>query len=350
MKIKKAGFTLVELLVVIAIIGILIGMLLPAVQQVREAARRTQCLNNMRQIGLAAINFESGNMHFPTHGGVQNPSRFGLPGNSPKEDWGWVFQVSPFLELQNVANLRNEGFTRPEMGEDSLPAFTCPSRGPRQWIIEGVTPPEVFSCNDYAASSYPVVDGETGPAPDGFADFASARYQRTNDVIPANWNGPITPSLVLSDLNNQRSPLIPVGSEVGYGALSGDGSSNTMLFGEKSASVRRYSGTAESRFGNVVGEARGIFGQNGATNAIREITTPLADNDLSRNRRMELAVAPRSNGQVTFEHDFGGPHPGTFSTVFCDGSTHSLNFEIDKAAFWGIGIRNDGFVVDSDTF
>ena len=68
MKSSKKGFTLVELLVVIAIIGILIGMLLPAVQQVREAARRTECMNNLRQVALASLNFESAHMHMPTAG------------------------------------------------------------------------------------------------------------------------------------------------------------------------------------------------------------------------------------------------------------------------------------------
>ena len=95
---KPNGFTLVELLVVIAIIGILIGMLLPAVQQVREAARNTQCLNNCRQMGLAALNFESANGEFPSIvflvGGFDN-----LQGNS-----NWL-QLLPFMEQQNLQTL-----------------------------------------------------------------------------------------------------------------------------------------------------------------------------------------------------------------------------------------------------
>ena len=80
------GFTLVELLVVIAIIGILIGMLLPAVQQVREAARRTQCANSMRQLALAMHNFESSNSHFPP--GVQSidPDLIGVEDNLDARD------------------------------------------------------------------------------------------------------------------------------------------------------------------------------------------------------------------------------------------------------------------------
>jgi len=101
------GFTLVELLVVIAIIGILIAMLLPAIQQVREAARRIQCANNMRQIALANLNYESAFSSFPP--GFVTPDT--NPNDSsvaqPNSYWSWSAQIFPFADLQNASDVLN---------------------------------------------------------------------------------------------------------------------------------------------------------------------------------------------------------------------------------------------------
>ena len=91
---KKKGFTLVELLVVIAIIGILIGMLLPAVQMVREAARRTSCANNLHQIIIATHNYESSNQRFPP-GWIGDESPF-------TKGWAWTSKILAFLDQQNM--------------------------------------------------------------------------------------------------------------------------------------------------------------------------------------------------------------------------------------------------------
>src|SRR5262245_8130625 len=101
----RRAFTLVELLVVIAIIGILVALLLPAIQAAREAARRSQCKNNLRQIALSCLNHESTHKFFP-HGGWS----FGWMGDpdqgyGPQQPGGWIYAVAPYLEEQAVFNL-----------------------------------------------------------------------------------------------------------------------------------------------------------------------------------------------------------------------------------------------------
>ncbi len=153
---RSAGFTLVELLVVIAIIGVLVALLLPAVQAAREAARRSQCLNNMRQIGLAVLNFESSNGHFPP--GSEIDSDYHCPGNGQDcrgEPVYW--KILPYLEQDNLESLLvdenasdNNGRFRgwndwsnqhdasladPTLGDElvqaSIDVYKCPSTG--QW-------------------------------------------------------------------------------------------------------------------------------------------------------------------------------------------------------------------------
>ncbi len=136
----RRGFTLVELLVVIAIIGVLVALLLPAVQSARESARRMQCANNLRQIGLGVHNYIDTNGHFPynylpTSGPAPNWND-----NSNFQHWSWMSRILPFIEQQNLYNNLNVGVNTLRQSQQyvstQIKTFLCPTddyskRGPR---------------------------------------------------------------------------------------------------------------------------------------------------------------------------------------------------------------------------
>lgn len=291
---RKQGFTLVELLVVIAIIGILIGMLLPAVQQVREAARRIQCANNVRQSSLAILNFESANMRFPAGWTSQDDSNL-LPG------WAWSAQILPFLEENNLANLIDlvapiNSVENSVVHQEVVNTFLCPS-DPDAEILD-------FGGGGSSGGGPPPVGN--GSATRGFQTSQNLMLARTN------YSG------VFGSIANNEDPFDGDGlffgnSRIGFRNIL-DGSSNTMMIGE-----RRNDLGAVTWLGVFPGVAEPFARVVGATDR-----------------------APNSSNN-SFE-DFRSYHPGGVNMGLADGSTQFINDSIGDNVFQALGTRRGGEV------
>jgi prepilin-type N-terminal cleavage/methylation domain-containing protein len=212
------GFTLVELLVVIAIIGVLVALLLPAIQAAREAARRTDCLNRLRQLGQAAHNYVSARGELPPHG-----DRFtGLSSQA---------RLLPYMEQQQLLNLVNQKVhwrdQTQAVKETPLPFLKCPSQDPMEFT-------------DVLAS---------GPA--GFRDTPLRCHFMANmgakpSICPSPLGGSTYPENTYTMLNCTQNPdtdggmatngLLYVESKVSFNDIT-DGSSNTLLYGEVSWNI-----------------------------------------------------------------------------------------------------------------
>lgn len=237
---KKAGFTLVELLVVIAIIGILVGLLLPAIQAARESARSMQCKNNLKQLGLALHNYESAHKRLPS-GYI---SRFSSTGVDTGPGWGWAAMLLPQLE-QNSAyqtidfSIGIESAVNSAVRVSNFPVFLCPSDDAAlSWPARQYDPITGARLNvvcNVGSSNYVGMFGISEPGVDGegiffrnskvsFADITDGLYQtiaigeRSHRLGEATWTGSVTGALLAGDPSDGIGQLIP---EHGSGMVLG---------------------------------------------------------------------------------------------------------------------------------
>lgn len=340
---QQRAFTLVELLVVIAIIGILVALLLPAVQTAREAARRTQCQNNLKQISLAALNYESALRSFPAGGWgfywVGDPDW----GNGEKQPGGWIYAISPFIEEAAIAaagkgipgGIRGASTPKKEAlaRQMSYPigVFYCPTRRGVQAYPSldpatnmPVQPPWNAVAPDFYAKSDYAANGGGDKIALGRGPSASC-YDRYPDCDGWVWG---------SKAQYRRWDGI-----VGYrrGAKVRqitDGSSKTILAAEKYLSSDMYTNGRNDGDNNSM-----YLGFDWDT--VRWGGAQAPQNPGDSPGKIPYKDAPSIAGSTSqYVENFGSPH-SILNAAYCDGSVRSVGFDVDPEA-WNAASRRNG--------
>jgi prepilin-type N-terminal cleavage/methylation domain-containing protein/prepilin-type processing-associated H-X9-DG protein len=325
---RRSGFTLIELLVVIAIIAVLIGLLVPAVQKVREAANRLQCQNNLKQIGLAVQTFLDTYNHFPTNGGTTNSlvRINGVPAIGRTTPWqgaGVLFQILPFLEQHSVYMANNT-----VIQATPIKVYFCPSRrAPTTRLGAGG---QTLALNDYAMPMW----GPGAGAPGG---GGSGCWGWWNDATGDLINHPIYRSCIFVRGGKGVETFPP-----GRMAEVTDGTSHTLMVSEKYIDTSRYRPPQT----NLDPPEAGASPNSGFTDAGYWGGYTWGTLRCSRGGPFQDSYPPRQAGWQMF----GSAHPNGINAVFGDGSVRSLSFNIPNAIFQVLCRKDDGLVVDLSGF
>jgi prepilin-type N-terminal cleavage/methylation domain-containing protein/prepilin-type processing-associated H-X9-DG protein len=337
----RRGFTLIELLVVIAIIAILIALLLPAVQQAREAARRTECKNKMKQLGLALHNFHDTNRRFPP-GAANNIQPFGRRASGNQWGASWMIYIAGGLEISSVAQ---------KWPYDRQYNDNTANLGPRRLIGDTVpgSPSPIFSVLECPSAALPNQICASTTAPGSMI----ADYVGIAGFIH-NFGG-------LSDTSDYTTPYGPAAHN---GLLSfnsrnairdcTDGTSNVMLVGEVGDFVRQANGTSpqDYRPGRQHGWGMGCAGNNNSNSAVPNNSNGRVFNTTSLrysiNQRGSFANNTCSDGvcqNAGNNHPLVSAHPGGVQVLLADGSVHFLADNTTTQVLARLAGKSDGQVV-----
>jgi len=290
---RQRAFTLVELLVVIAIIGVLVALLLPAVQAARESARRIQCSNHLKQIGLGFQLHHDSLKFCPTGGEGVDVARAiasGGPATGVAQTWNWAYQILPYIEQQNLYDNANENLIK----STPIKIFFCPTR----------RPPQVWDIN---------AGGTTGKRAQ--IDYAGCRGSnnegRDGVVIRSVAGNPLTRYETITD-----------------------GLSNTLVASERSLSTDWYLAPA----GPETDWYRGgwVSGYVGNNNRawLALATTPFPPTKDFRTTGTTVSL--------TIMKSFGSAHPNGINVTLADGSVRSVMYTINPVIWDNLGRRDDG--------
>jgi prepilin-type N-terminal cleavage/methylation domain-containing protein/prepilin-type processing-associated H-X9-DG protein len=325
----RQGFTIIEMLVVIGIIGILIALLIPAVQSTREAARRLQCKNNLKQLGLAIMHHVQVHDQYPTGGWgwywVGDPDR----GFNRQQTGGWFYNILPYLEQNDLHNLPQDGlpniFTDKQkiganaMTKTPISLANCPSRRPcitfakpnsgvyvARNAADNDPDDNVAARGDYAANAGAQGHDEFFAGPETLAEGDSPSYP---------WHD----TRLSNGISFERSEIKPDHIR--------DGTTNTLMIGEKYLNPDHYA-TGLEPYDN-----ENLYTGFNNDNFRSAFSPPLQD------RR-----------GLSDEFSFGASHTTGCNFTFCDGSVHMLDYTIDPIVFRNLGSRDDGQIIDRSAY
>jgi prepilin-type N-terminal cleavage/methylation domain-containing protein len=342
---RSGGFTLVELLVVITIIAILIALLLPAVQLAREAARRAQCQNHLKQLALGCLTHESATGRLPTNGWGWGWTGDADRGNDWRQPCSWLYNVLPYIEQQPMHDLGTGMSPTDKYAAHgrrlscAVSTFHCPTRREPvaipvfEQMVNVIPMPSVAGRSDYCANG-----GDTYTAPGNhyqqkwgtsppWGEYGPGTTATTGcEVLVENPPGEMTTAAqkVFAAEAWACTGIFHTGSMIKIADIT-DGASCTFLIGEKNVNPDNYSD------GGDIGDNDGFEGDN---------------EDNTRWTASWGGLPVQDTPGSTVRWHFGSAHPEGLYMAFCDGAVQLISYSIDAGTFQYLGNRKDGRPID----